>query len=114
MREFHMFRHISLENGTFKRFFKRIFKRIFKRFFNAIESPPWTPKTEEISVFSLLVMVNDTTTPRPPHTGRHTTHFAEGRAERPVDGEEDGGPHGAVLHLATHVAIIEGVTGIQK
>ena len=25
-----------------------------------------------------------------------------------------GGPHGAVLHLATHVAIIKGVTGIQK
>ena len=35
MREFHMFRHMSLENGTFKRFFKGI----FKRFFNSIELP---------------------------------------------------------------------------
>ena len=26
MRDFHIFRHIFLENGTFKRFFKRIFR----------------------------------------------------------------------------------------
>ena len=44
------------------------------------------------------------------HRSGFFLHVAEGDGTEDGDGE----PHGAVIHLATHVANIEGVTGIQK
>ena len=46
--------------------------------------------------------------------GLQSACIAEGERSAEDGGPHDGGPHEDVLHLATHVAIIEGVTSSQK